>query len=48
MVLGVAEEDIRAKNQVLVANIHRLDFAQLANVFQKGNYLFETFQSSRD
>ena len=38
MILGVVEEDIRAKNPELVANIHQLDFAQLAKIFKKGNY----------
>ena len=38
MVLGVAEEGIRAKNPELVANIHHLNFAQMASVFKKGNH----------
>ena len=38
MVLGVAEEDIRAKNPELVANIRQLNFAQMASFFKKGNY----------
>ena len=41
MVLGVVEEDIRARNQELAANIHQLDFAQVANIFKIGISFFK-------